>query len=360
MGKMRAGKRDEGAERQRPENKGNALGATLVTGGGGFLGGAIVRQLRGRRLRVRSFSRRRHAKLEDMEVEQVRGDIADPDAIREACQGVETVFHVAARPGVWGPYETYYRTNVTGTLNVIDACKKEGVSRLIHTSSPSVIFNGGHMEGVNESAPYPDAFHAPYPETKAMAEKHVSRAASEGLPSVILRPHLIWGPEDNHLVPRILARGKRLARIGTGDNLVDTVFIDNAAEAHLLAADRLAEDPLIAGRIYFISQGDPIPLWEMVDAILAAGGQPPVRRKMSHKTARRIGALLECVYTIFNIKSEPPMTRFIADELATAHWFDISSARRDLGYEPRVATAEGLRRLEAWLRQTGLHQTSPP
>ncbi len=286
-----------------------------------------------------------------MGVEQIHGDIADAEAVERACGGVETVFHTAALPGVWGPYKRYHRTNVTGTMNVIDACKKTGVARLIHTSSPSVVFHGGHMEGVNESVPYPAPFHAPYPETKAIAEKHVSRAASEGLPAVILRPHLIWGPEDNHLVPRILARGKRLARVGDGDNLVDTIYIDNAADAHILAADRLAEDPSLSGRIYFISQDEPVPLWDMVDAILAAGGQPPVRPKISQKTARRSGALFEFTYRLFGIQSEPPMTRFVADELATAHWFDISAARKDLGYEPVVSTEEGLKRLEEWLRE---------
>jgi nucleoside-diphosphate-sugar epimerase len=317
------------------------------------LGGAIVRQLVERGETVRSFSRHHHGKLEALGIEQRHGDVADFEAVREACRGVETVFHVAARPGVWGSYESYYRPNVIGTKNVIEACRAEGVSRLIHTSSPSVVFDGGHMEGVNESVPYPDKYHAPYPETKAIAEKEVSRAASEGLPAVILRPHLIWGPEDNHLVPRILARGKRLARVGQGDNLVDTIYIDNAADAHLLAADRLAEDPTLSGRIYFISQGEPMPLWYMVDAILAAGGQPPVRRQVSHKTARRLGAFFEFFYRLFRIQSDPPMTRFVADELATAHWFDISAARRDLGYEPGVSTEEGLERLGEWLEGSG-------
>ena len=346
MGEMMEGQRDKGTEGQR---EGGGQRKILVTGGGGFLGGAIVRRLVARGEGVRSFSRHHHAALEALGVEQIHGDIADAEAVERVCEGVETVFHTAALPGIWGPYKRYHRTNATGTLNVIDACKKAGVARLIHTSSPSVVFHGGHMEGVNESVPYPDKFHAPYPETKAIAEKHVSRAASEGLPAVILRPHLIWGPGDNHLVPRILARGKRLARVGDGDNLVDTIYIDNAADAHILAADRLAEDPSLSGRIYFISQDEPVPLWDMVDAILAAGGRPPVQKKISHKTARRIGALFEVVYRLFGIQSEPPMTRFVADELAAAHWFDIGAARNDLGYAPGVSMEEGLGRLRAWL-----------
>ncbi len=323
----------------------------LVTGGGGFLGGAIVRRLLEKGETVRSFSRKRYPDLDALGVEQVQGDIADRDAVAQACSGADVVFHTAALPGVWGKYEDFYRANVTGTLNVIAACKAQGVSRLVHTSSPSVVFDGKDMAGADESAPYPARFPAHYPATKAMAEQAVRRAAEEGLSTVSLRPHLIWGPRDNHLTPRIIRRAKKLARVGDGGNLVDTVYIDNAAEAHVMAAEKLRENPAVSGNVYFISQGDPAPLWDMVDAILHAGGLPPVRRRASRRTAWLIGALLEGVYTLFRLKGEPRMTRFVAEELATAHWFDISAARRDLGYAPAVSTAEGLRRLAAWLRE---------
>jgi nucleoside-diphosphate-sugar epimerase len=325
----------------------------LVTGGGGFLGKAICRRLVARGCRVRSFSRRFHAPLAEMGVEQIQGDLADPAAVASACAGMSVVYHVAAKPGIWGPRRAYYRTNVLGTENVVAACSRNGVSRLIYTSSPSVVFNGRDMAGVDESLPYPDRHLAHYPATKAMAERRVLAAARTGLPAVVLRPHLIWGPEDNHLVPRIIARADRLARVGSGKNLVDTVYIDNAADAHLQAADALAERPdEINGRIYFISQGAPMPLWEMVDAILAAGGKPPVRRTVSRRTARVAGWILELLYTCLPIRGEPRMTRFVAEELAAVHWFDISAARRDLGYSPQVSTSEGLRRLQAWLAET--------
>ncbi|OQY58560.1 MAG: 3-beta hydroxysteroid dehydrogenase [Desulfobacteraceae bacterium 4572_88] len=323
----------------------------LVTGGGGFLGGAIVRQLVERGDAVRSFSRGTYPELENLGVEQHQGDISDPDAVERACENIGLVFHVAAKPGVWGNYADYFSTNVIGTRNVISACQKHGIPRLVYTSSPSVVFNGSHMEGVDESVPYPDEFHAHYPKTKAIAEQEVLRAAAEGLRTIILRPHLIWGPGDNHLVPRILARAKQLVRVGDGQNLVDTIYIDNAADAHLLAADCLAESPELSGRIYFISQDDPIPLWDMVDAILKAGGLPRVRRSMPRGTAWIIGAILEFVYKTFHLSGEPKMTRFVAEELATAHWFDIRAAKMDLKYVPRVLTEEGLSRLEKWLRQ---------
>lgn len=323
----------------------------LVTGGGGFLGGAIVRLLKKRGDDVRSFSRSVYAELEALGVEQIQGDISDQHAVEQAVKGMDLVFHVAAKPGLWGDYSEYYQTNVTGTGNVIAACFKHRVARLIYTSSPSVVFNGTDMEGVDESAPYPAGFHAHYPETKALAEQLVVDAARKGLLTIILRPHLIWGPRDNHLVPRIIKRAKRLVRVGNGRKLVDTIFIDNAAEAHVAAADRLEINPGLSGKIYFISQDEPMPAWDIINGILKAAGLEPVERSIPHKMARLIGALLEYVYKILNLKGEPQMTRFLADELATAHWFDISAAKKDLGYAPRVSTEEGLRRLEHWLKQ---------
>jgi 2-alkyl-3-oxoalkanoate reductase len=206
------------------------------------------------------------------------------------------------------------------------------------------------MEGANESLPYPDHYSAHYPKTKAMAEKAVRKVSSE-IGIICLRPHLIWGPGDNHLVPRILARGKanRLIQVGNGKNKVDVTYIDNAADAHMLAAQSLSENPELSGRVYFISQGEPIPLWDMVNAILKAGGLSPVKHSISPRTAYLIGLCFETIFKTFHIQKEPPMTRFVADELAKAHWFDISAAKKDLDYYPRVSTQEGLKRLENWL-----------
>jgi nucleoside-diphosphate-sugar epimerase len=323
----------------------------LVTGGGGFLGGAIVRLLQLRGEDVRSFSRSVYAELETLGVEQIQGDISDQHAVEQAVKGMDLVFHVAAKPGIWGDYSEYYQTNVIGTGNVISACLKHRVARLVYTSSPSVVFNGTDMEGIDESAPYPARFHAHYPETKALAEQMVVKSAGDGLASIILRPHLIWGPRDKHFVPRIIERAKRLVKVGDGRNLVDTIYIDNAAEAHLMAADRLESNPELSGKIYFISQDKPMPAWDIINGILKAAGLEPIRRSIPHKMAWVIGAMLECVYKTFKLKGEPQMTRFLADELATAHWFDISAAKKDLGYAPRVSTEEGLRRLEHWLKQ---------
>lgn len=321
----------------------------LVTGGGGFLGSAVVQKLLEKGALVRSFSRRSYPRLAAAGVDQVQGDIGDADAVAAVCRGVDTVFHVAAKAGVWGRASDFHRANVVGTRNVIAACRKASVGALIYTSSPSVIFDGKDMEGVDESVPYPDRYPAPYPQTKALAERKVVTAARSGLKTIVLRPHLIWGPGDNHLVPRIIGRARHLRRVGDGRNLVDTVYIDNAADAHILAAECLEARPELSGRIYFISQGKPMPLWEMINAILDAAGLPPVRKSISLRTACRLGILMEILYRFLRRENEPPLTRFVAKELALSHWFDIGAARRDLGYQPTVSTAEGLRRLARWL-----------
>ncbi len=323
----------------------------LVTGGGGFLGSALVRRLVDQGEKVRSFSRTLYPQLSSWAVEQFQGDLTDREAVTAACTGVEAVFHVAAKAGVWGREKDFQAVNVIGTRNVIDACRRRKVKRLVYTSSPSVIFHGGNMEGVDESAPYPSRFSAAYPRTKAIAEQSVLQAARQGLTAVVLRPHLIWGPGDPHLAPRIISRAQRLRRIGEGANRVDTIYIDNAARAHVLAEAALRQNPALSGRVYFISQDDPIALWEMIDAILKCGGLPPVRRRIAPWLAWTIGALCEALYASFRIKGEPPMTRFVARELSTAHWFDISAAKRDLGYAPQVSTSEGLARLAEWLRK---------
>ncbi len=322
----------------------------LVTGGGGFLGGAIVRLLISQGETVRSFSRGCYSELEALGVEQVQGDLSDKDAVASACKDVETVYHVAAKPGVWGSYDAYYQPNVVGTENIISGCLSSGVKRLIYTSSPSVVFDGTDMEGIDETTPYPPSFHAPYPQTKAIAEIKVLAAAKEGLAAVSLRPHLIWGPGDNHLVPRIINRAHRLRQVGDGANLVDTIYIDNAAWAHVLAEKSLRSNPELSGRIYFISQDEPIALWKMINHILAAGGKPPVVRSISPGAALFAGTLLEGIYKLLNLKREPPMTRFVARELATSHWFNIQAAKSDLGYRPIVSTHEGLKRLAVWLK----------
>ena len=327
----------------------------LVTGGGGFLGGAVVRSLLEEGYTVRSFSRGSYPLLQTLGVETVQGDLVEAEAVRAACQDCQIVFHVAAKAGIWGNEETYYRVNVTGTNNIIAACRAVGISRLVYTSTPSVVFDGQNLEGVDEAIPYAQHYKAAYPATKATAERMILAANDEGLATIALRPHLIWGPGDTHLVPAILARGRagRLRKIGKAPNLVDFTYVDNAAQAHLLAAVRLSPGSTIAGRAFFISQDEPVPLWDFINRILEAAQLPAVTRTISPRLAYAAGWLYEVLYGRLGLKGEPPMTRFLAEELATSHWFDISAARQELGYQPKVGVEDGLKRLKAWLDAQG-------
>jgi nucleoside-diphosphate-sugar epimerase len=319
----------------------------LVTGGGGFLGGAVVRKLLDRGDAVRSFTRTAHPWLAELGVEQAHGDLADPEAVARAVAGCDLVYHVAAKAGVWGRHADFYNTNVAGTENVLAACKRHGVGRLVYTSTPSVVHGGESLEGVDESVPYPNEYEAYYPETKAIAERAVLAANCQNLATVALRPHLVWGPGDPHLIPRVLrrARAGKLRRVGTHSVKVAVTYVDNAADAHLLAADKLAPGSPVAGKVYFITDGEPVDLWEFINRVLAAVGLPPVTKSVSVWKAKLAGRVLEAAYRLLRLHAEPPMTRFVASQLATSHWYDISAARRDLGYEPRVSLEEGLRRL---------------
>jgi len=323
-----------------------------VTGGGGFLGGAIVRALLARGTEVCSFSRGEYQGLREAGVRQFKGDLADPAAIAEAVRDTDVVFHVAAKPGIWGAYDDYHRTNVTGTQNVTAACRRHGVRKLVFTSSPSVVFDGRDMAGADESAPYPPRFTAHYPRSKALAEQWVRAANDSQLATVSLRPHLIWGPGDNHLLPRLVARANagQLRRIGSRPTRIDTVYVDNAAEAHLLAADRLQPGSPVAGKVYFISQDEPVPTWEMVNRLLQAVGAPPVTRSVPIWLALALAWGFETAHRLTGNRTEPRLTRFVVHELATSHWFDLSAARRDLGYAPRVSIAEGLERLRSTMQ----------
>ncbi len=324
----------------------------LVTGGGGFLGRYIVEQLLARGDDVTVFARGAYPELEALGARMVRGDVQDAEAVNRACAGMDVVFHVAARAGMWGPWDDFYGVNVTGTQNVIAACRANGVAKLIYTSSPSVIFDGMPQEGVDESYPYPTHYESYYPHTKAIAEQAVvaaHRGDTHGVPllTVSLRPHLIIGPRDNHLLPGLLARAKTglLPQVGDGTNKVDLTDVEDAARAHVLAADALApgsplDGPPGHGRVYFISQDEPVNLWAWIRALLRDLGLPEPRLRLSLKTARATGAVLETLHATLHRPGEPRLTRFIASELAQSHYYDISAAKRDFGYAPQRTMAE--------------------
>ena len=321
----------------------------LVTGGGGFVGGAIVDQLLDRGWSVRSVARRPYPALTAKGVATFEGDLAEPGVAEEAMAGCDGVFHVAAKAGVSGTAADFERSNVVATERVIEACRATKTHRLVYTSTPSVVHGGGDVEGVDESVAYPTTFAAPYPETKARAEQQVLASADEGLATVAIRPHLVWGPGDTQLVPRIIerARSGRARFVGDGSTIVDTTFIDNAAAAHLAAYDRLEVGSPISGKAYFVAQDEPRPIREIINDILTAVGVEPITKTIPFRAAWVAGLVAETVYRVVRPNEEPPMTRFLAEQLATAHWYDLTAARRDLDYAPGVTFAEGLDRLAA-------------
>lgn len=335
--------------------------SVLVTGGTGFLGRRLVERLLAAGRRVTVLARTPAPELEQRGVRFIRASLDDAADVRAACAKIDTIFHVAAKVGVWGRYDDYFRTNVLGTRALLEGARAHGVRRFVFTSTPSVVYNGRDLAGADESLPLTNNCPAAYPLTKAIAEREVLAANGADLRTIALRPHLIWGIGDPHLVPRILARARagRLRIVGRGQNKVDLVHVENAVDAHLLAEAALAKCHLIddtfrapAGRAYFITNGEPVVLWEWINELLRGVGEPPLTRHISLGVASTIGAGCELLWRALPLAGEPPMTRFVAAELAKDHWFDIAAARRDLGYAPRVSMAEGTAELIAHLKRS--------
>jgi 2-alkyl-3-oxoalkanoate reductase len=337
-----------------------ANSAVLVTGGTGFLGGRLLGRLLAAGRLVTVVSRTARPELEARGVRVVVGALHEAAVCEEAVRGVETVFHVAARVGVWGAYEDFFRDNVLATRALVRAAQAAGVTRFVHTSTPSVVYNGLDLAGADERLSLTRNCPSAYPLTKAIAEGEALAMTTERFRVCALRPHLIWGVGDPHLVPRILARARagRLRIVGSGKNLVDMVHVENATDALLLAERALggagtaagAGEAPAAGKAYFITNGEPVNLWDWVNGLLCALGEPPVTKRVSLGAARRGGAVCEVLWRVLPLRGEPPMTRFVAEELAKDHWFSIEAARRDLGYAPRVGMAEGTAELVATLQ----------
>ena len=279
--------------------------------------------------------------------------MTDPEAITKACWRKDIVFHVAGKAGVWGDYPEYYKPNVQGTQTVVNGCKLQEVKYLIFTSSASVVFNGKNIEGGNETLPYPSRSMSHYTATKALAEQYVLKTNCSELKTLSLRPHLVWGPGDSHIIPGIVARARsgKLRRIGEGKNLIDTIYIDNCVSAHLCAAEAIKQNPNAAGKAYFITNGEPLPVWDFINGILKSACLPAVENSVSFRTALIAAGFLELVYKTFAIKKEPHLTRFLVHELCASHWFDIDAARKELGYVPKISFTNGLEQLASWFRQ---------
>lgn len=326
----------------------------LVTGYGGFLGAAITRMLINAGYKVRGLARGVYPDLVAMGVDGIRGDITDRSAVAAALIGCQAVIHTAALAGVWGPWHRYYRVNTLATSLLLEAAVAAQCQAFVFTSSPSVTFAAQNQSSIDESTPYPTQWLCHYPHTKALAEQAVLSAAKSGvLATCALRPHLIWGNGDPHLMPRVVARARagKLRKIGPGTNLIDIVHVENAAAAHLLALERLlANDALVNGQAFFITDGVPIECWEWISRILTASDTPVPKSSLSYSAAYRIGVVLELAYRSAGVQHEPPMTRFVAAQLAFDHYFSIDRARRLLGYQPAQQLDRRLAECEPWLR----------
>jgi nucleoside-diphosphate-sugar epimerase len=326
----------------------------LVTGGGGFLGRRIVELLVQAGHEVRFLSRRRYPEVEACGATGLQVDLADAAAVREAVRGMDIVFHVAAKAEPWGAYEDFHRVNVTGTENLVAAMRAEGVGRLVYTSTPSVVSLMGDTENGAQDLPYSKEYPSAYGETKAIAERFVLDANGPELATVSLRPHLIIGPREDKMVPRILDRAgaKRLPIIGDGTNKVDITYVDNAAWAHLDAMHALADHTSrCAGKAYFISNDEPVAMWSWLDAFVQACGAPALSRRISYGLAWRLATLVEWVWRTFRIQREPRITRMQVTGMGRSHWYDMTPAKRDLGYRIRISLDEGTRATVQWFTE---------
>jgi len=248
---------------------------------------------------------------------------------------------------MWGEYKTFFENNVVATRNIINACRAKAVSRLVFTSSPSVIADGKDLEGIDESYPYPKKYKAYYPETKAIAEQEVLKANEPTkLATLALRPHLIWGPGDTNLIPTILKRASagKLIQVGKGENIVDVNFIEDCVSAHIQAMKALENNPSAAGKAYFISQGEPVNMWSWINEILKNNNLPPIKKTIPARVAMSIASVLETVAKITPGKKEPLLTRFLVSEMATSHYFNINSAKKELSYHPAYTIKQAMQK----------------
>lgn len=327
----------------------------LVTGGGGFLGKAITQQLLDAGYAVRVLGRNRYPEVEALGAEGVVCDLSVGRGLDEALVGVDAVIHTAARAGMWGPYEDYYQSNVVATERLIEAMKRAAVPRLVYTSSPSVTFHGRDEENLSENdATYPETFPFHYPETKALAEAIVLAANGEALATTALRPHLVYGPGDPHLLPRLVERHQagRLRVLGDGRNKVALTYIDNAAVAHVQALEVLAPGSSNAGKAYFITDEEPVVVWTWLDEVFVGAGLGKVEGRVPRAIALPLAAVAEGVWWALSLKSEPPITRFTVQQISSSHWYDLTNAQRDFGYAPQVSGEDGKERTIEWLRET--------
>lgn len=315
----------------------------LVTGAGGFLGFEVAKSLVEMGHEVTNLSRNHYITLDAYNIKTIKCDLSQFEEVD--LSGFEAVVHCAAIAGVWGKKSSFYDTNYHGAIHLYEMAKKAGVKYFVYTSTPSVVFGSDDIIFGDESLAYPDKFYTYYAHSKSMAEKYILENSDHDMEAIALRPHLIWGEGDPHLVPRILqkARSGDLKRVGNGDNLVDVIHVKNAAMAHTLALSALKAGKGLGGNAYFIGQERAVNLWDFINQILQYNDIEPIEDSVNYSTAYFVGMILEFIYRLLGInKPEPPMTRFVAMQLAKSHYFSHEKAAQDFGYTPEITIEKGL------------------
>ena len=324
---------------------------TLVTGATGFLGGALVRRLNNMGWDVTALGRN-VSKIDQLESEGIRAfqlDLKDKNAMAAACKDQEIVFHCAAFPSPWGSFEKFYQANVIGTRNVIRGCEEHKVKRFVYVSTPSLYFGYSSRMNVKETDALPEPV-SNYAATKILAEQEVDEAFAKGLPTITIRPRGIFGPGDTVISPRLIPRLRsgRLPIIGDGANVVDLTYIENVVDALLLCAESPTNT---LGKKYNISNDEPIKLWEWLKKICDELGFQYPKIKISYPVAHGLAAALEAACTLIPTHPEPPLTRMAVNMIANSTTLDITAARRDLGYSPRVSVDEGFDKFMKWWKE---------
>lgn len=327
----------------------------LITGGGGFLGRAVAKKCVERGYKVWSLSRNTYPALTAMGVVQIQGDVTHAMDVQKACKGKDVVFHLAARKGGWGRLSKFYKTNVKGTRNVIEACKNAKVRVLVYTSSTRATMdqNGCYADGMGKD--YPDRFQNNFAMSKAFAEQAVLKASTQDFRCIVLRPHMIWGPGDTSVIPGLFKHRRWIFKIGNGQNKVSGIYIDNAADAHLLAAVKAFSDERLSGKVFVLAQDEPLILWDFIGKIETWTGKKMVLMSLPKSVVMPVGKMVECFFRLTDINRTPCLSRNIVIELADSHVFNINDLNCSLGFLPSVSVQKGFELYGAWLEHAKTH-----
>lgn len=324
----------------------------LVTGGTGFVGRKLAHRLLGSGHEVFAMGRNEIVgkRLEQAGITFLKIDLSDEAAVIAACEKIDYVFHCGAFSSPWGEYEQFYKSNVLGTMHVIQGCKIHGVKRLIHVSTPSIYFQYDDRIDVKEDDPLPEHFANHYAETKYLAEKEIDKAYREGLPVITIRPRAIFGPGDTAIIPRLIKvnEEKFIPLIHEGKARLDLTYVENVVDALLLCMNSPEET---LGEKYNISNGEQVQLKEILETLFQTLDMPLRYKKVPYGVAFRLAELLEWVSRTFQNNKEPLLTKYTVSVISKTQTLNIEKAKKELGYEPKISVNEGIELYAKWWKQ---------